>query len=465
MNSLLEQSRAYVALGMIEEARELVLEALRTDYNEEVFRPLLVDLAYKEANFPLAASLGKELLARGFECPHLYEHTALALRHLGQSSEAASLLIRLGEDRRNSWKTYQLACFLSATGDSDEAVRHLLISLPAFRSDREKTWTDGDIKMLWAKLAEGDFELETAHRLNESEFDTLREWRPDAGTKWTLDPANYSALPDELRAVMRFDPDGEAYVLDYHKAPAFSKLAKQFENWTRSEVFSNQQNFDCARRIAWEHVLNAQPQYALAAWQRRDLCAVRHHFMWSLANDPYRIRDFGALKELAPLIEECSRMIDSDRNFFSKQSHAHLLHKSDPETALEILDSLPDCWRTHPLLTQIRGHCLENLGLPKEGLACLLSACDHSPQDAAYFLNAAGMALRQGWKDIATTLMGRAPASAQRYKMWLRLKESLDSGQPCCNFPIREFRGQPDLGGHLLEENGALIAGAAVETS
>ena len=84
MNSLLEQSHAYVALGMIEEARELVLEALRTDYNEEVFRPLLVELAYKEANFPLAASLGKELLARGFECPHLYEHTALALRHLGR---------------------------------------------------------------------------------------------------------------------------------------------------------------------------------------------------------------------------------------------------------------------------------------------------------------------------------------------------------------------------------------------
>jgi len=383
MNTPLEQSRAYAELGMIDEALEAAEEALRTGCDEEIARTWLVILAYKSGDFRQAAALGTELLARGFKRRALHTYTTLAMHHLGQSREAASLLLGLDEHSRGSFRSYQIASFLSATGDSEEALRHLLASLPDFRDEREKTWLDGDLKALWTKLASGHFTLETAHLLIEQEFDVLREWQPGTGTHWKLDPSNYSVLPDDLRAVVRLDPKDEAYVIDYSKAPPGSERAAQFERWARWEVRSNQENFDRARRVAWEHVLDAQPGYALAAWRRGDLCATRNHVMWSLENQPERIADYFDLPELAPMIDEMSRMLDSDWDFFSKLSRTYRLYKKETDAAFDILDSFPKCWRSHPFLEQVRGHCLEASGNPVEGLACLLRACDHSPQDVA----------------------------------------------------------------------------------
>ena len=464
MNDLFEQSRAYASLGMINEARKTALEALDMGYCEEAARTWLVLLAYKRGDFPLVVTLGRNLLSRGIKRSLLREYTALALHHLGQSREALSLLLGFEEHGRTSLQSYLIACFLAATGDSDEAVRHLLISLPEYRDDRGKTWIDGDLKPLWEKFARGSFTMATAHLLTECEFDTLREWQPGTGTTWELDPTNYDRLPAELRAVMRFDPIAEAYMIDYAKAPPGSALAVRFEDWMSCVVWENQARFDRARRIAWERVLDAQPRYALAAWRRGDFCATRYHAMWALENQPERIADFFDLTELAPMIGEMSQMLDSDRNFFSKLRRARGQWDLDPVAALEILDALPTQWRTHPLLEEIRGLCLEMEGRPAAGLACILRGCDRAPQDAGPFLTALTVALRHGWKEIAAEVLARAPEAARRYQVWLETKEKLDGAQPSHYFPVRDFRGQSDLGGMVVEESDVVRSRTAVAT-
>ena len=456
MNDLFAQSRAYASLGMIDEAHVTALEALDMGYCEEAARTWLVLLAYKRGDFPLVVTLGRNLLARGIKRSLLREYTALALHHLGQSREALSLLLGFEEHGRTSLQSYLIACFLAATGESDEAVRHLLISLPEYRGDRGKTWIDGDLKPLWEKFARGSFTMETAHLLIECEFDTLREWQPGTGTTWELDPTNYDRLPAELRAVMRFDPIAEAYVIDYSKAPPGSALAVRFEDWMSCVVWENQARFDRACRIAWERVLDAQPRYALAAWRRGDVCAARHHVMWALENQPERIADFFDLPELGPLVDEMSQMLDSDWNFFSKLGRARGQWDLDPVAALEILDALPTQWHDHPLLEEVRGLCFEMECRPAVGLGCILRACDKAPQDAGPFLTALTVALRHGWKEIAAEVLARAPKAARRYQVWLETKEILDDAQRSHYFPVRDFRGQSDLGGMIVEESEAV---------
>ena len=215
METLIDQSRAYAKLGMLDEVRAAASEVLRIVDMEEILRTWLVILAYKGGDFPHAAALGTDALAHGIKRAHLHDYTALALHHIGQTREATALLLGLEESSHSFLKSYLLACFLFTTGDIDEAVRQVLSGLPDYHDECERTWLDGDLKALWMKLASGDFTLETAHMLIEREFDFLREWQPGIGTKWNLDPANYSALPNELRAVVRFDPKDEAYVIDY----------------------------------------------------------------------------------------------------------------------------------------------------------------------------------------------------------------------------------------------------------
>ena len=465
MNTLLEQSRGYADLGMLEEAHAAALEALRHPGHNEAIREWILLLTYLSGDFSSAAVMGRELLASGNKRTNVYSYTALALHHVGQSKDAAALLLGFPEESRDSIRSYLIACFLAAAGDSDGAVCSLLTCLPASRNERDKTWLDGDLKNLWANLARGHFSLETAGRLIEAEFDELRRWEPDRGTNWNLDQSNYRSLPAELRAVMRFDPRIEGHVLDYSKAPPGSRRAEEFEQWAHCEVRSNQERFDCARSIAWERVLDAQPEYAMAAWRHGDVCAARHHIAWAVENHPALLSEFHHLPELAPLVDEMARMIDADPDFFAKRRLAHRLCKNEPQEALDILDAFDEDLRNHPLLTPTRGICLENTGNPIEGLRCVLCACDQRPNDASYFLNAMAMALRHGWKEIASAVMARAPEATRRHQGWRFAEETLAGKAPSYVAPLRDFRGQPDLGGMIIEECGVIRSQSALSAA
>jgi hypothetical protein len=66
------------------------------------------------------------------------------------------------------------------------------------------------------------------------------------------------------------------------------------------------------------------------------------------------------------------------------------------------------------------------------------------------------VALRHGWKEIAAEVLARAPKAARRYQVWLETKEILDDAQRSHYFPVRDFRGQSDLGGMIVEESEAV---------
>ena len=449
MNDLIEQSRAYADLGMLDEAGSAALEAIRTGCDEEIYQPWLVRLAYMRGSFKSAAALGLGLLARGKADDCTRHYAALAVHHLGKSSVAAEMMLAIEESSRVSVQSYVIACFLAAAGESDEAAKHLLRSLPGQQDTKAKTWLDGDLKILWAKFARGEFNLATAHLLLDWEFDHLRGWQADIGVEWELDFSNLRDLPKDLRAAVRFDPKIDAYVLDYEKAPAGSALAARFEAWAREEVRTNQTHFDTAQRIAWQNVLDAQPRYALAAWERGDLCAVRHHIVWTIMGAPERISAFAHIGEIAPFVDDMQAMLESDKEFFEKLLRAHVLRQNDPDEAMKVVNALPSIWQKHPFIEHIRGLCLDTLGRAKEALACFLHACDCAPDDAAYFIAATGLALRHGWNETAAAIHKAAPAAAHCYKDWLEA-DALLKGQTYERLAAGLFCGQPDLGGQII---------------
>jgi hypothetical protein len=452
MKTPLEQSRAYAELGMLEEALALAEECPASGGDYDVHGAWHLRLAYRSRDFPRVVTLGMKLLARGRQSPDVRAYTALGMHHRGWSRQAAELLLTFEEEGFDKLESYLTACFLSATGEWNRAVRHLLNSLPGYRTQRSKTWLDGDLKKLWHALACGEFPLCIAHLLVESEFDILRAWQPGRDTEWELDPQNYDDLPPELKEAVRFDTGLEAYVPDYSKAPAGSQLAAQFERWAREEVSASQRCFDRARSTAWEQVLDAQPRYAALAWERGDLCAARNHVMWSAENDPARIMDFLGVPGIRPLVEEMWMMVESDWDFFAKLKTAFDTRETQPHEALETLDDPPYKWQTHPLVEHIRSFCLASAERPQESLACSLRVCAQWPDDAAPFLRAMGCARDNGWKESAAIIQAAAPAAAQQYRIWWRTSAFVNgTAQPELP-PIRQFRGQPDLGGTLITE-------------
>ena len=449
MTDFLEQSRAYAALGMMKEAGEAAIQAVRVADNGEAILPWLVRLCYKTGDFRQVCDLGCKLVAFGKSADFVREYTALALHNLGESKWAAELMLALDDSLRTSSENYNLACFLAAGGECDEAVRHLLAGLRDDPDDGPKTWLDGDLKMLWAELARGEFSLETAHLLFKSKFDFLRQWQPEPSMNWVLDAANFRDLPEDVRAVTCFSPREEGYVIDHAKAPPRSDLAVRFSEWIWAEVETNHAHFDKAQRIAWQKVLDAQPGYALAAWKRGDLCAVRHHVVWTIMGAPERISAFFHIEEISPFVQEMRAMLESDGEFFEKVLRAHVLHASDPDEGINVLNLLPSTWRNHPTIEHIYGLCLEKQGRPKEAFACYVRACESAPDDAAFFIAATGVALRQGWKEAAAAIHEAAPAVAHSYKDWLEADAQM-KGEKFARVNTEIFCGQPDLGGQII---------------
>ena len=179
MNSLIEQSQAYWHLGMTAEARVLAKQALaleRDASDGDTTGPAAewcALLAFNCGEFDSVATRGQRE-PRFPETSPAISFVALSLHYLGRHAEAVEALAPRLRRYDRPHDHYQMACFLAQAGRADEAVAQLLQSLPHCRDDRLKTWIDGDLKRLWPMLAEGEFSLETAHRLLEMEFDILR---------------------------------------------------------------------------------------------------------------------------------------------------------------------------------------------------------------------------------------------------------------------------------------------------
>lgn len=449
MSDLIEQSRAYVRLGMLNEAVECAEEAVRANNEDNEARAWLVRLMVKRFDYARAVELGREMLVQRRNGEHLHAYIALALHNLGDSGLAVGILLQK-DAKISPWMNYLMACFLAASGPCDLAVFHLRLSLPDQRDCRGKTWLDGDLRTLWIRLASGTFSLPVAHLLMDEEFDLLCEWSPRRDEEWELDPANYRVLPEDLRAATRFDPETEAFVRDYQKAPPGSRKAARLAAWVWREISENQEKFDQARRIARERVLDAQPQYARAAWQRGDLCAARNHMLFVAETDSARLVDFLDIEELRPLCDEMLFMAESCRDFFPTLRRARNLSCREPESALEILGSLPQQWQPHPMLMHVRSLCLNCAGQHREAMACILRACEDTPDDAAPFMVALNMAREHGWMDAVKALHQKAHASGHAYIGWQKADAVL-KGEKMPKFFTRDFRGQPDLGGQIVQ--------------
>lgn len=356
---------------------------------------------------------------------------------------------------------YQAACFLAQAGRADEAVEHLFRTLPYCRHDRRKTWLDGDLKRLWRILAEGRFSCATAHRLVELEFDILREWQPVAHEEWPIDPPNFNDLPEGLRPLFHPVPLGGEHRLRPAAMLAAPELVERLDQWACDEIAANQAAFDIGRGIAVRRVLDAQPHYAQAAWERGDLCALRMHVQWTAQMDPGRIQQFERIAGIEPLLDEVRRMLASDADFFAKLERAAIVSGQNMDAALEIIGSLPAEWQDHPLILLRRAYALTSTGRHGDALPLLLRVCSQWPDDPAGFLQAAWAAIKDDMKpgrsEVIQAVRAHAPRAARDYRMWTGMEGWLSmSGDysPMSDFEVKSrlFRGQPDLGGHLTIE-------------
>lgn len=463
MSTLIEQSMAYWELGMADEARELADEALakeRAENTEETPGPAAewaTVLAFNCGEFQKVADSGLQFVpsSRGTST------TALSLHYLGRHAEAVETLTKRVERYSRPHDHYQIACFLAQAGKADEAVAHLYQSLPQNRHDRGKTWLDGDLKRLWLMLAKGAYSLETAHLLVESEFDFLREWQPAPHQQFPIDPPNFRDMRPDLRPLFSPVPmDGEHPLLPVAALTA-PVLVERFEQWACDEIAANQRAFDMGREIALRRVLDAQPAYAAAAWERHDLCALRYHVYWSVRNDPARLRAFEHIAGIEPLLDEVRQMLASDPEFFAKLERAAIVAPDDVDEALEILESLPSEWSGHPLILFRRGSTLAASRKFREALPPLLRACSMWPDDPAPFVSAAWAAIKeetkQGTSEVLKAVRAAAPRTARDYRMWTGMEGWLSyagehSPMEAFEAKTRPFRGQPDLGGHLSPE-------------
>jgi tetratricopeptide (TPR) repeat protein len=463
MNSLIEQSQAYWHLGMTAEARALAKQALaleRDASDGDTTGPAAewcALLAFNCGEFDGVATRGQRE-PRFPETSPAISFVALSLHYLGRHAEAVEALAPrlLRYDRPHDH--YQMACFLAQAGRADEAVAQLLQSLPHCRDDRLKTWIDGDLKRLWPMLAEGKFSLETAHRLLELEFDILREWQPARREEWPIDPPNFNDLPARLRPLFDPVPQAGAHRLIPGASLAAPALVERLDKWACDEIAASQRAFDVGRGIALRLVLDAQPYYAQAAWHRRDLCALRQHVHWAVRHDPARIHEFEGIPGIEPLVDEVRQMLASDPEFFAKLERVCHVLAHDTDAALEILESLPREWSSHPLVLMHHAYVLMAESRHTEALAVLLRVCDQWPDDVAPFFNASRIAFAAGRKELIIVIYDRAPRAVQFYRGWTEVGVWLKSTGDAWPFGALEvkkclFRGQPDLAGHLAIES------------
>ena len=471
MKNLIEQSEAWWKLGMTDEARAVARDALA----EERAAAGGADTTGSAAEWCmcLAFRLGEfESVVRRGLCEPRFGNTsparwniATSLHYLGRHAEAVDALagrVRLlgcAHDR------YAMACSLSRLGRADEAVEHLFQSLPRFRNDRANTWLDGDMRELWAVLARGNFSLATAHRLIEAEFDHLREWQPSARENWDFDALNFRGLPAEMKPIFNAVPHRGVHRLISARVLAAPELAERFGQWARETIAVNRRAFDIARRIALSRVLDAQPHYARAAWERRDLCALRYHVCWTVQNDPARIRDFAGIAGIAPLLDEMQRMLACDAQFFAKLAQSAIVAPRSKGEVMDILDSLPQEWSGHPLILMRQAWALSIHGPHAEALGIYLRICSLWPDDLSPYLNAAWQAILAGRGELVAGIRAHTPVAAHRYFSWKKTgawQAHKDDAFPPELPTMRErpFRGQPDLGGLIItnDEDCALFA-------
>jgi tetratricopeptide (TPR) repeat protein len=466
MNGLIEQSEAYWNLGMAAEARALAKEALAAERDAsggDTTGPAAewcARLAFSCGDFASVATRGLRE-PRFPNTSSAISSIALSLHYLGRHDEAAEALSPRLQAYSRPHDHYQMACMLAQAGRADEAVAHLFQSLPHCRDDRRKTWLDGDLKHLWSTLAAGGFSLATAHRLVEREFDILREWQPARHEDWPIDPPNFHDLPAGLRQL--FEPVPRKGEHRRIPAPTLAApaLVERLDEWARDQIAANRRALDAGRGLALRRVLDVQPHYARLAWERGDVCALRYHVQWAARHDPARIRDFGHIAGIGPLLDEVRRMLASDAEFFVKLERAAIVAADDVDAALEIIGSLPHEWSGHPLILLHRAFPLSLAGRNGEALPLLLSVCSQWPDDAAGFLNAVWAAMKDemkpGRSEVIKMVRAHAPRAARDYRMWTGMEGWLGWAgdySPMETFEVksRPFRGQPDLGGHLAVE-------------
>lgn len=147
--SRLQYASGYLDLGMLKEAAEELDAIAEPDRKSVEVMSLRVRLYLESRNWELMEAVARFLVDRHPEHAHCWVHWAYALRELQMVREAYNVARRaLRYHPREAILHFNLACYCSLLGDTEEAGRALEKAIEIEPSFREEAKADPDLENL-----------------------------------------------------------------------------------------------------------------------------------------------------------------------------------------------------------------------------------------------------------------------------------------------------------------------------
>ena len=402
------------------------------------------------------ADEGLRLIRGGCHDCDLINTTALRLHFAGRTREAYEATYDYSEFIE--WTPndfYGMATYASQIGEWEDAAWHLSDGMRwKLSSSYSKMFADIDLEPLFRHAAEGEMSLHTALSLANPFLTAALSVFSDA--EGEVDGMLYQEMPAEFRPHMICD---HAFSGCFFLAPtAPLEIRQRFHAWFRSV---NDRILDLAKRgfeRARQMVLDAQLDFAIAAAERGDFFAARHHAIFAMNSRPDRFDEFD--EALRPL--GLAYFFDDIREAWRQDEAFRKLMKAMTPTAMVCpsrqMEILEDCGSVAKATTfWILGRAVVARDLDEDAVAIdwNIEVIRRWADDPAAFHNILLIYEKTGEWDTAALVLANVPPAFHRLSGADNLIKRIETrGREFWN-PVRAitFYGQPDLGGVVKSES------------
>jgi len=453
MNDFLK-GEGYMELGMPEEAQDAFLNVGPEDPAHATARARLLLFAshLDRVAQNQKAEEGLALIRSRPEIVNstLVTNTSLCLHFAGRSREAYDLT----HDFANllDWTPmdfYGLASYASRFGDYEQASEDLVEGMAKRLSpDYSHLLVDPDFLPLFRHAAEGTMKMATAisfanPRLGNA-IDMFLQQEPEC------DVMLFREMPTRFQSQVRKNLITGMYEMP-SMAPA--ALRREYRAWLKG---IESRNAALARRgiaRAQAMVLDTQFNYAVAAANRGDVFAARHHAITSMAARPDSFGRFD--KALSPLgmawfFDDIRKAWTEDPSFRQLMTSCKPLETIPPESQLEILEACGSLAKKTTFWIVCRSIVARSVDERNDAKSWHVEVIRRWPADPVAYHNLLLMLETEEAWDAASLLLANVPQSfhclcaAEAHRLRINAREA-------AAFPkYTAFYGQPDIGGVVI---------------
>jgi hypothetical protein len=416
----------------------------------------LLQICISRSQNERAADTGTRLIFEGTYDPATIVATMCALNFIGRPKEGRRVL-QLVENfgRPVAAHAYQMACFDSLSRDFSTALRWLEIELQKPRHFSQRSIGDSDLLPLWQWLESGQLTLQDAHRVLQMHLERYCAAACDPDAEIQVDENDLKGLPEKFRDLFQFNFTVGIFELNPSAVAKEPSLAREFYDIRTCHVARVASMIQTGIRKALDIVIRVQPEYAAEKAALGNHLGMRYHVLWALAHRPellgmfYAKSDHAGLHNLLDSLAEAER---ADPGFCARIELIEQLIFSNLEQAWKLLEQAPRSVHDHPLFQLSQAMAYVEDTDYERGLPIYLRLCEIWPNDAVGFSNACDCLMSLGRWTAAELVLNWAPQCYQTFHLYHSQRENLKGRNLACSPPKTvAFRGQPDLGGLLVQ--------------